>query len=214
MNRKWTGFAAVVLVLALVLTLGGCGASEKETLLGTWKGETDITDLVNRSLTAGVDEELAGFLTFDNVTLVVVLTFREDDSFSMALDETALETTVEQMKADFAGGMEQFLVKRAAAEGKEASLEEILDSMDTTMEELVNEAITSDLVNTLAAGIAREGAFRAENGTLYLSGEEGKEIPQSYALKGGTLTLGAPKNSQELDIYLQAMYPMVFQKAE
>lgn len=217
MKKNAMKLVSLVLVMTLVLLLGGCSSGDKEALLGTWVAEMDMTDLFNDSIKMGAGEEIGAYLNVNDFTLTMLLTFNEDDTYTMVLDESALEDTVAAMRSDLQAGLEQYLIDSVAAQlGIEMSIEEILEASGVTMEELMDEIITQDLIDSMVADIASEGKFLAEEGKLYLSAgfdyEVDKNIYETYTLDGDSLTLLEYISTEEVDEYTKSMYPMAFTK--
>lgn len=216
MRKNLTIFISVILLLAMALALTGCGATEKEKLVGTWEGVLDLTDIFNEAVAPNLNEDLSEFLEFHDVKLTLILTFHEDDTFSMQLDEDALNIAVAGMREDFAASMESYLEQLFAGMGEQMTIDEIMETMGTTMEDLVEENISDTLIENLANGFAREGMFKAEDGKLYLSSGLNDEVDSgnydTYTLKGDTLTFMELISTQEVDAFAASLYPMVFQK--
>lgn len=207
---------SIVMVVVLVLLLGGCGASEKDALVGAWKAELDLTDIFNTSMTRVSAEDMAEYLKVEAFSVAVTLTFREDDTYSMKVDEAALNETMQNIRSDIQAGMERYLVDLVAAEGVEMSLEEILTLSGLSMSDLMDEIITPELTASVVENINAQGKFEAEGGKLYLSAglqfAVDKNIYEPYRLEGTTLTLLEIVSDEAVDNFTSAMYPMIFQK--
>lgn len=213
MRNKLIQVLCFVLVLAMVFTLSGCGASEKEKLLGTWEGEVDISAVLNTSFTSTLEEEVSGFLKFDGIFATVRITFREDDTYFICLEESSVDAMVSAMKEDIAAGLEAYLVQLIAGTGMQMTIDEIMEVMDTTMEEMVDSYITEDMVENLK-NLTSEGKFLAEDGKLYWSNGAEQEAENGncdfYTMKKDTLTLTGPVG--EADETAAGVYPVVLQK--
>lgn len=207
---------SIVMVVVLVLLLGGCGASEKDALVGAWKAELDLTDIFNTSMTRVSAEDMAEYLKVEAFSVAVTLTFREDDTYSMKVDEAALNETMQNIRSDIQAGMERYLVDLVAAEGVEMSLEEILTLSGLSMSDLMDEIITPELTASVVENINAQGKFEAEGGKLYLSAglqfAVDKNIYEPYRMEGTTLTLLEIVSDEAVDNFTSAMYPMIFQK--
>lgn len=216
MKKNMTKVLSVVLVLAMVLMLGGCGASDKDALLGTWQAKLDMTDLFNESLLAGTGEEMGAYMKVEDFTLTVNLTFNSDDTYAMVLDETALDATVAGLRSDLQAGLEQYFADYIAAAGMEMSVEDMLAASNTSMEELMDQIVTQELIDTLVSDIASEGKFKAKDGKLYLSAgleyEVDPNVYETYELNGTSLTLKEYISTEEVDDITKSMYPMNFTK--
>ena len=210
-------FISILLVLAMVLMLGACGGpSEKDALLGSWKTVLDMTDIFNDSMAAGAGEEMGPYLEVQSFDLVMTLTLNQDDTYSMILDETALESTVQAIRADLQAGIEQYLVDSVAAMGVEMSIEDILAASGISMEDMMAEIISDEMIDSLVSDITAEGKFKAKDGKLFLSAgleyEVDERVYETYTLDGTTLTLVEYISPEGVDELTASLYPMVFEK--
>ena len=210
-------FLSIAMVLVMILLLTACGPAEKDQLLGTWKTEMDLTELFNESMVATADEELREILQVRKFNLTVSLSFYDDDTYVMTVDEEALNATMMAAREDLQAGLEVYLMETvAAAVGFEISLEDILAAAGTSMEELMDDIITPELVEDIVSGINSDGKFKAEDGKLYLSAGRMYEVDvneyETYTVEGNTLTLHAYVPADEVDDFTKGMYPMVFHK--
>ena len=156
------------------------------------------------------------YLHVSDFTLVVTLTFNADDTFSMVVDETALNATMDTVRDDLQAGLEQYLMDIVAAAGVQMSIDDILAASGISMDALMDEIITQEMIDTMISDIGSEGRFKAEEGKLFLSAgleyDVDENIYEVYTLDGTTLTLLETISTEEVDEFTKSMYPMVFQK--
>ena len=207
-----------LLVFVMIFLLTACGPTEKDKLLGTWKGEVDMTHLFNESIATEGGEDVSAYMEIQDFTLVIALNFYEDDTYSMVVDEDALMVTVEGAKDDLKAGLERYLMETvSAALGVEMPIEELLEYAGISMDEITDGIFTQELIDEMVDGINSAGHFLAEEGKLYLSGGLGYEIDksdcESYSLDGDVLSLVEFISREEVDEFTKALYPMEFHKA-
>lgn len=212
MKRNLTKIISVMLVLVMAVGLSGC-ANEKSAVLGTWKANVNLADYVNQGM-AQEDASAAEYLSVDSFYLTMVLTLREDNTYTVSLDESTVDTAMEQFKQDIRGGMEQYLVDMMAESGIEATIDEIMEAAGTSMEELLEQAFTDEMVHQIVDEARSEGKFKVKSGKLYLSAgldyEVDDNVYDNYKVDGNTLTL--LDYVGEDDGFL-GMYPITFTKA-
>ncbi len=209
---------SLILALVMVLTLAGC-SSDKDALVGKWVGVMDLADALNSYLAAALDAELMSYFTLSSFDVKLVFTFREDDTYSLTVDESAMPKTLETFKNDLRGGMVKYMEDMIAAEGYEMSVDEFLafagTSVDDLMEQAFPESMMDQLVEEMTAGVNSEGKFKANDGKLFMTDSASEDINDTmydnYTLEGDTLTLVT--TTDDMDEFTAAMYPMVFHKA-
>ena len=205
------------LVFAMLTLLCGCGPTEKDKLLGSWTGVVDLTYLFNETMSAEAGEEVGPYLHIQEFPVTITLTFNEDDTFSMIVDEEALAVTVDNAKADLSESLKQYLMDTvSAALGVEMPIEELLEYAGISMDAIMDGIFTQELIDGMVSGVNSAGKFVAEEGKLYLSAglsyEVDKSIYESYTLEGKVLTLLEFISGEEVDSFTKALYPMVFNK--
>ena len=212
---------SLALVLVMVAALfAGCAASEpkvsdQEALVGTWKGEMDLT----KALKEEIGDELEGF-EMDEFKVTVVFKFAQDGTYTKELDEASVETAFEGLIA----GMEGFMKTLLEAQAQEAgmSLDEMLAAAGMTMEDMMSLVTAAfeeqDLTGELLEDAKTEGKYKAEAGKLYMTDEKDEEINEdiydTYTLEGDVLTLTATFGGNEEDNdMMKSVYPIVLKKA-
>lgn len=215
MKKNMMKLVSVILVLTMVMMLGGC-ASEKKALVGTWESEINFAEYLNEGIDAAGDPELASYLYVDSFNITLVMTFDEDDTYSMSVDERALDNTVEQLKRDYQAGIERYLIDMMAAMGIDMTIDEIMATMGMSMEELIDSAITDDMIQELVDSFECRGKFKAADGKLHLSAGLNYEVENGmyeiYEIEGKTLTLLESVSDDIMDAELQELYPLEFTK--
>lgn len=209
MKKNMAKLLSVMLVLVMLLALTGC-SGDQEKLVGTWEAELDMASVFNESMG---DAEEAEFLAVDSFSFKMVLTFTEEDTYTMSADEDSVVAAMEGLKEDLKAGMEEYLVHVMAQEGLVMDIDEIMEMMGLSMDELIDSVVTQELIDEMVSVMVTEGKYRAEDGKLYLSDSVDTVVDmttyETYTLEGDTLTL---VSTTETDEYSEYLYPMTFTK--
>lgn len=215
----------IAFTLILVLITGcfaGCGGSEADKLVGTWKGTMDLSDAIAAALDA---EDMGDTFQIGEFKVDAVLTFTKDGTYSLKLDEASLEAAFAGLIDDMKEGVIKLLEDQIAALGMEMTVEQLLalsgQNLDDLMQEVEAQLAEDKVVENIAAEAAREGNFRAEDGKLYTSASLEHTIDpatyERYTLQGDVLTLvelvGGDLSAEDEGL-LTAVYPLVFKKAK
>lgn len=211
MKRK----IAMLLCLVIVLSVGLLGCSGgSDPLVGTWNGTMDLAELLNSALAA--DAEFGEYLQVSSFALAYNLVFEEDGTYSMTIDDAALDQEMERVKGDLESGLYAYLDDLIAEEGLTLTSDELLNMSGVSMEELMDAALSEEMIDQLLGDLNMEGNFKAEDGKLFLSSGLDSSVDENvydlYTLDGDTLTIDAGTASSENEMS-QYVYPMVFTKA-
>lgn len=208
---------AMVLCLMMLLTVCLCGcSSEKDALIGSWTGSVDVAEVINAGVVeglAGSDASLAEYLTVEHMYITMTMTFNEDDTYAVTVDETALNESVDGMVAEVLEGMMRYFEDLLASEELEMTAEELLALSGISVEDLEAEMRASFSTEDLMESLSSQGNFKVSEGKLFLSDgldyAVDLEIYELYTVEGSTLTIDKGTATDEYDDYL---YPMVFTK--
>lgn len=189
MKKFWTALLCFLLAVSLMLSLCACGstgstddddedegttetteATEETTeapvdpIVGTWEWTLDITEFFNAQMeTSGMGE----YIKLKDFYYVVVLKLNEDSTVSMYIDEERAATVLENVSADLKKGMNDYLAALLAANSVNMTVEEYLQSQNTTMDELVETMMVS--LDPEAMGVNEDGYYKVEDNKLYIS---------------------------------------------
>lgn len=203
------------LVLALSAFLCGCG-SEKDALIGSWTGDMDLTEAVNSAIVEGLgaeDADMAEYLTVDELKITMTMTFNKDDTYSLVVDEAAMEAAMRGMMDDMAAGMVEYFEVLLEAEGLDMTVEELLAYSGLSVETLAEEMYNSMGAEDMFSDLNSEGNFKVSEGKLFLS--DGLDyavdlaIYETYTVENNTLTIDKGTATDDYEDYI---YPMVFTK--
>jgi len=208
---------SLVLVAAMLCcVLAGCGNKEADALVGTWKADVDMTELMAEKMGADMME----FVTLSDVIFTMVLQFNSDGTFSMTLDAASVEAALNNLLQSVKDGTVAMLEAQIAEMGLEMTVEEMLAAsgtdLDTVLADMEAQMNIPALIEQTISEAASEGKYDAKDGKLFMSaGLEYLPDPacyEVYTLEGNVLTLmeyvGTDSNSA-----FDGLYPLVFNKA-
>lgn len=201
--KKVSKFLALVLVLAMLTMLAGCG-SLKKTVQGDWLSDRmDFTDAFMEGL--GEDEEaleILEFCDFGKVEMAFVATFNDDDTVVLKVEPASFEAAMEGVKAAMVTGLKPYfenLLTEAFAES-ELELDEALEIMDYedldayiedmlggSISDFVEEMYSAEAVQEMADSMTRTGTYTVEKGSITIN-VEGEEESVIYTKANDSLT--------------------------
>ena len=201
-------------VLVLSLALCACGGEKKATLVGTWKANVELAEAFNEEMAAA---GMGDFINLESFALPLVMTFNEDGTGSMTIDQDAMNANIDKLAADLTAGLEAYFTEYFASMGIEMDLDEALAASGMSMDDLVDEFKAEFTGEDAFAEFTNEFKYKAEDGKLYMSddldSEVGTDTYNTYELKGNTLTLniGTEEMDEEMAKYL---FPMTLTRAK
>lgn len=214
--RKSTAFLlSLSLLCAILLACSGCGGNkDKEALIGTWETALDLTEMMNDEMKAGLgnDDELMGYFTLSDFTVNITLTFRDDDTYTLAADEASMEKSVDMVLDTLRNGFTSYLEDMVAQEYPDMTMEEFFAAAGMTMEEFYDQtlggALDKEVLMSSTDDMESSGTFKASGGILTLTDDDGPGL-EAYELDGDKLTLTGEGVE---DGSLMGLYPLVFTK--
>lgn len=198
------------LMCALLLVCSGCGSKDKDALVGSWESTLDLTDMVNDQMKAGMgnDQDLMEYFTIKDFSIKLVLTFNEDNTYKLAVDEAAMGQSLDNILAGFKDGATRYFEDLIAQSGQEMTVDEALASMGLTMDDFMDQLFSKEDMMSSLGDMASSGTFEAKSEMLYLTDEDGTGV-EPYKLDGATLTLTGEGVD---DSDMVGLYPMTFTK--
>ena len=199
-------------VLVLSLALCACGG-QKATIVGTWKANIELAEAFNEEMAA---MGMGDIMNLESFALPLVMTFNEDGTGSMTVDQEAMTETIDKLAADLTAGLEAYFTEYFASMGIEMDLDEALAASGMSMDDLVEEMKAEFAGEDAFAEFTNEFKYKAEDGKLYVSEDLDSEISDvynTYELKGDALTLdiGTEELDEEMAKYL---FPMNLTRAK
>lgn len=207
-------------ILALVLlVLPGCH-NEMDDVLGEWRAELDIKDV----LLARLEKECPGIsnvIAIERLPVTVKLAFYADGTYQAQLDQQSVQDACQEAFPALEQGIWDHWRNLYAAQAPGGDLEAYLQSLGVTRQELMAEVLGDTLTQELILqiGLSREGCFTVEKGKLRFS-ESLEDTPDEesyhlYKVKGKTLTIrpGQYASSRDESYYAEKL-PLTFQKSK
>lgn len=137
-----------------------------EGLVGNWAGAVNIAEELNAQLN---NEGLQGF-TFERVDVTVLMSFNNDGTYSIETDKSSIDTTLAQLKAEYAKAMTAYLEAFIKDNKLDTTVQEVVISSGyNSMEEMVEAIIPEKEIRDELAGVYREGRYKVQNNGIYLS---------------------------------------------
>lgn len=208
---------SAVLLLSLTCVLSGCGTDAKK-IIGTWTADVDYTDAFNFGLhSAEGMEEMGEHFKAKEFILTTTITFRDDGTYTIAIDEASAEKAMESIEYILYDGFVSILTEQYNQQFLPISLEKYLEGMRNTIWSMVDSALTDEVKKELLDGLVNPhtGNYKLEDGKLYMTKEVTDDFGEdhdTYELDGDTLTLlecfcQIDEEQAELQ---RALYPMIF----
>ena len=182
--------ACLSMMCALLLMCSGCGGGDKKALVGTWESSLDLTDMVNEQMEAGMgsDQELMQYFTIKDFSIKLALTFNEDDTYKLAVDEAAMGQSLDNILADFKEGATRYFEDLIADSGQEMTVDEALSAMGLTMDDFMDQLFSKEDMMSSLGEMESSGTFQAKGGMIYMTDGDGTGV-EPYELEDSTLTL-------------------------
>ena len=202
------------LVMLVSICLSGCGF-EKKKLVGTWETIVDLAPMVNDEMKKS-DPTIAEFVHVPYLNVTFYLTFNEDDTYSMTVDQEKLDEALQEMMEGMVDGLMRYLEEMLVVEDLGMSLDQVLEMLNLDLDAMLADAYDAMVAEDIFADLETHGYYKAEKGKLYTA-ESQQELElgiapfEYYTLKDGVLTITEGTAENEMAEYL---YPMYFQKAD
>lgn len=210
--KKITKLIALVLALALVLSLTACAG--KASIVGTWKYTLDFKKLMEASgelsTEGGEDnQEMVDAMVklFDGLTMVLVMDLKEDNTFVLSTDEASLKAAAEQMKERIPDLLKTMF-------GGEEGLNAMLETSGQTMDE-ITESFSEQFNMDDMKLEETKGTYTYEEGKLVLTPEDGEATTMTVELSAKELkvtALDSKDADDDMAEALKSVLPMVFTK--
>lgn len=209
--KKISKVTVVMLVLAMVLSLCGCGGNATKKLYGTWSLNMDMGETISSEM----GEEFADFESTLDVKLL--FTFNEDGTFEMKVDKDSFVESFNGWLDDFIAYSVDMTYAQFADMGVEKADADAMieEQFGGTMEDYLREMMEAQLdAEALAGEMSTDGIWEVKGDKLYMSEED--EIDEddfdTFSISGDKLTINAPEGAESDTIIPGLEYPMVFTK--
>lgn len=212
MKKKISVVLCALLVVAMMVSLTGC--LDRVKILGVWKGDLDMTEFINESITEE-DKSVAEYIKIEDFKITVVFEFNSDGTYSQKVDEEAFKKTAESFKEDMKEGMIKYFEAYLEEANVNMSVDELLAASNTDLDKMIAEEYDDDFFKDATDSMTNEGNYEVKGGKLFLSDGADhavdEDVYDTYEIKGDTLTL-LDTFGGDNDEELKQFYPMVFTK--
>lgn len=210
MKRKICLVLAAIALFTAIATCAGC-SKESDALIGTWAGEVNYANYFNKGLQSIAGEGLAEYWAVENFPITLVLTFREDGTYSMTVDQEKLTQTIDDLKKKLTRGLRDFMQDLIDASESTMTVDELMASMDISAESMIQEAVGPEIVEALVNECTYDGNYSVKDGKLYTSAALAYSVDESmyenYEVTQNTLTFMSVVGGDGNSLLSQSLYP-------
>ena len=204
---------AILLVLAMLLALAGCGSGDTEKLVGKWRCEIDMTDFLMEKILED-SGEMAQYFELNDVVVIYYADFRSDSTVRMYAEEQQVNDLFEKLEDRLMDGLALYMVDLFYEQtGIIMTMDEILELSGTNEEDFRDSLGFDQIARELVENLYMEGKYKAEEGKLYISAgldyNFDPGVYEIYSLDGTVFTISDCVGSE---IAAFNPYPMVFHK--
>lgn len=211
--KKFSKLVAVVMVLAMVFSLCGCGNPAKK-LYGSWGLDCDFSKMLSEEM----GEEYADFSCAFPMT--ILFNFNEDGTFIMSVDKDSFSASLDKWFAEFITYNVDLMYAEFEKQGVDkATADEQIQtqfgcSIDEYMTQLIKESVD---VDAMADEMAKDGTFVVKGKELFMA-ETGEDINSvtgnPYKVTADTLTIEMSAEEQTEEIIPGMEYPLTLNKIQ
>lgn len=200
-------------VLLMLLSLAGC--LNDNQLEGTWQTKTNMAEDFNAGL--GDEEEIAEYLKVDEFNIVHYITFNSDGTYSQYADEEELKKTIDGLKEDIRSGLTEYYEYEIEKNQLGMTVDELLAYSNYTMDSLINEFVTQEMLDEMVDGFKAEGNYLAADGQLHMSESLDTvidpDVYETYTVDGDNFTITG-QGGDDFDEELEKYYPVEYVKVK
>lgn len=212
MKKRLSIILCIVLTFSMLFTMTGCG-SEEDKLTGTWKGNIDYTDVMNELFPMAIGEELASYFVFEDLEMSLIFEF-DDGIMTMSVDEDSADDLVNNIMDACVDGVEKLYQDIIDSYGYDMTVDELLESQGTSMDELVEQMNTDDMVEEITS-MAVKCKYEVKEGKILLSEDEDSEVSEDnymkYTVSDDELKITDISGTDEIDA-LKELLPLELEK--
>ena len=187
-----------------------------ESIVGTWKGSVDFSEVMTKTMTAA-DESMANYFTFPNLTLDLIMTFTADGTCTLSGDPASVEALADALGDCLMDGMVLMIEDLLKEQGLDITFEQYLTLAGITREQLQAQMMSQFDTDELLSNLENEGNYLVEDGVLYISEnlntEIDKEDGSAFTLENGVLTIQASELDADNE-FVQMLFPLVLNRAD
>lgn len=205
MKTKFKTLISMLLIVCMSIALIGCGSSKKETsIFGTWISTINLQEMIEDELS---DEEMMEYFDFSKLSLSLVLELNKDNSYSLYVDESSVETCYNNLTDCMEDAMDalcQDYYSMSLSDLAEASGVSSDDFMDSLME---SSGLGYDDFKESLDDSFTSGTFTIDGSTLVFDEDEFMD----FSFSGNKLTLESYTSDSSSDT-LDGLLPLEFQR--
>ena len=220
--KKITKLMALVLALALVLSLTACSGSKK-TIDGSWKCSLDFSKAMEGEMLSESEDDGQMFTEeqkqamkdavakmVNGVDMKMNLDLKEDKSFTMEMDEASVKASAEILKANMAEAVPALFCAMFGIEADQ--LDETLDQFGMSLEDLnasyAEEFNPEELLEDMEKVT---GTYTYEEGKLVLTPADGDPMTLTVEFSGNELKVTGVEGEGSLKD-MESLLPLVFKR--
>ncbi len=221
---------ALLLALLMCLTLFGCGGKDDkdnndnekfdpaEALIGKWTTEMDVEKIINLSQPDMGDNASQFMDVFKGITMKLNLEFKEDNKFVLSMDKDSAEQVSSQMTENLRKMLPGMLAAQFGID--ESMLESVMASQGMSLDDMMDSMMKNmDMGEAFSENM--EGAYRYEDGKLYLKADtddeagENEEVTMTVEISKKELKITDVKGNMEEgydEEAIKSFLPLIFTK--
>ena len=206
---------AFVTAVVLIMSLASCVKSDEELILGSWTTELDVTEVFNEMFAK--EEATKGYFNISEFKLGVTMTFKDDGTYEMTIDEESFDKSMEALREDLVDGFTDYIADTAHKAG--ITSEAFLKLMGhSSVYQFVDSIFTEDMINDALEEFKASGKYLLKDGKIFTTSDIDEEIDEdeyeTYELSANELKFtdhfGDDEEGSEI---MKKMYPIVWERA-
>ena len=211
--KKTKKILSLILLVVLAMSLVGCGKKDtSDQLIGTWELTFDYSAVVESELPS----DYSGF--HEDFDLTIRMTFNEDGTFSMYVDEDALAPELQNYLESMAQYDTDTAYEEYEAQGiTRADVDELFQNQYgmSPYEYALDYYQNSVTVEDIASDFYTSGVFEAKGDEVHMDEYKVQDnVFDVFTVEGNTLTLNPPAGAEYESTGIEGFdYPYVFTRA-
>ncbi len=147
--------------------------ADDEKIIGDWNLEIEMADMINEQFET---QDLGDYLNVSSYPVHLTFTFEEDGTFSCVPDEKAFSRATDDVLDELKDDMVDYFEDTIAAQGVDMTVDELFESMGTTLDEMMDESIDKDELLDSIAELNLAGDYTIEDGEMTLTSNGVEEV--------------------------------------
>ena len=201
-----------VLIFTLTLSLTAC--SDKNSVVGSWKAEVDLTEMINEGIAD--DEDMAEYVALKDFSFAMTLKLKDDGTYEMSVDEDDIKDVIKSAKKDLQEGFNKYFEDLIDSQDLGVTVDELLDSYGLDLDALIEAVFSDEMVDEIVSEMSSEGKYKAEDGKLYFSDDLDSDIDEdeytTYEMADNELKLMEAFGEDAAEMEDLGLFPMTFKK--